>query len=68
MGVMLTKIYDIVTKKAGFEGRLRLAVMTGLSKEKALNIEDTDELVSKFKLAAKEIIGEDIDKFLEGGE
>ncbi len=68
MGGNLEKIYQIVTNKAGFKGRMRLAVKTGLSRVKAANVEDNPELLSKFKKAADEIIGVDIDEFLKGGE
>ena len=63
MGATLNKIYKIVTQKAGFKGRMRLAVKTGISRTKALRIEDTKEAIAKFRSAANEIIGRDISEF-----
>lgn len=68
MGATLEKIYKVVTDKAGFKGRLRLAVRTGVSLVKARQIEDTAEIVTKFKESADEILGQDIDQFLGGQE
>jgi hypothetical protein len=60
MGKKLAAIYDLVTQKAGNDGRIRLTTVTGMSKVKAAEEEDTDKLVKKFMAAASEIIGEDI--------
>jgi hypothetical protein len=67
MGLTLEKIYKVVTDKSGFKGRMRLAVRTGVSLMRARQMEDTAEIVAKFKEAADEILGQDIDQFL-GGE
>lgn len=67
MAVMLEQIYKVVTQKAGFKGRMRLAVRTGVSRIKASQMEDNPETIAKFKKAADEIVGQDIDKFLQGG-
>ncbi|MDM8539746.1 hypothetical protein QUF75_05625 [Desulfococcaceae bacterium HSG7] len=64
MGVKLGKIYDIVTNKKGYGGRMQFAQKIGVSKNKALKIKDTDEIVRKFKAVAADFIGENIDKFL----
>ncbi len=64
MGVMINEIYKIVTEKAGFKGRMRLAVRTGISRTKAAQMEDTPEMITRFKSAADEIVGGDIDPFL----
>ena len=66
MASMLNEIYKIVTEKAGFKGRMRLAVRTGISRTKAAQMEDTPELITKFKKAADEIVGKDIDPFFDG--
>jgi hypothetical protein len=65
MGATLVEMYKIVTDKAGFKGRMRLAVRTGVSKVKAAQIEDTPETIAKFKMAADEIVGQDIDQFFK---
>lgn len=62
MGDKLNEIYEIVTKKAGNKGRLRLAEKTGIPRVKAVQEEDTPELIDTFKKAASEILGENIDK------
>ena len=64
MGATLEKIYKVVTDKAGFEGRLKLAEKTGISRKKAIEMEDTAEIVAKFKETADQILGKDIDEFL----
>lgn len=67
MGAMLDQIYKVVTMKAGFKGRMRLAVKTGVSRVRAAQMEDESETIMKFKTAADEIVGQDIDEFLQGG-
>jgi len=64
MGKILKKIYDIVTEKKGFKGRIMLAEITGISREDASSMEETEEVIQKFKNAASEIIEEDISKYL----
>lgn len=63
MGAVINEIYKIVTDRAGFKGRMRLAVRTGISRTKAAQMEDTPEMITKFKSAADEIVGRDIDPF-----
>jgi len=65
MGNLLEEIYRVVTEKSGFKGRMRLAVKTGLSRTKAGQMDDSAELISKFKGAADEILGRDIDQFIK---
>jgi hypothetical protein len=68
MGSKLLEIYDIVTKKAGFKGRMRLAVRTGISRMKAANMTDDKKTVTHFKRAAVAIIGRSINDLIEGDE
>ena len=63
MGAVIDEIYKIVTEKAGYKGRMRLAVRTGISRTKAAQMEDTPEMITRFKKAADEIVGRDIDPF-----
>jgi len=63
MGKQLERIYEIVTQKAGLGARMNLASKTGVSKSKASEIPDTDELVNKFKALASDLIGENIDNW-----
>jgi hypothetical protein len=64
MGAKLLAIYDLVTQKAGTNGRMELAEKTGVPKVKAADMEDTDKILKKFKTAAAEIIGHDVDELL----
>lgn len=65
MGNLLEKIYDLVIRNAGNNGRMKLAVKTGVPRAEAANTEDSNEIVMKFKEAATEILGEDVDDLLE---
>jgi len=66
MGNILIDIYDIVTARTGFQGRMRLAVRTGVPRVKAQEIEDKPEIVEKFKKEASEILKADIEPLLRG--
>ena len=63
MGAVIDEIYKIVTDKAGFKGRMRLAVRTGISRTRAAQMDDSPEMITRFKKAADEIVGRDIDPF-----
>ena len=65
MGATLEEIYNIVTNKAGYKGRMRLAVKTGISKIKASQMDDSPEIITRLKKAADEIIGQDIDQYFK---
>ena len=65
MGDILVKMYEVITQKAGYEGRLKFAEKVGVSKNKAPELEDSLELIEKWKIVAKNIIGEDIDPYLK---
>ena len=58
MGEKLVRIYEIVTEKIGLKGRLELASKTGISMSQAAEIEDTEELINKFKYAASDVYEE----------
>lgn len=64
MGERLVQIYDIVTEHAGYDGRLRLAVQTGITRSKAMEIEDTPERIDHFKKEAGEILKRSIDELM----
>ena len=66
MAEKLVKIYEIVTKLAGLEGRMKLAVKTGVSRTQAAEIEDTPDKLTKFEKEASDIVGRDITELLEG--
>lgn len=60
MGERLVRIYEIVTEQAGLQGRMELARKTGISMVQAASEKDTEELLSKFKSVASDIIGKSI--------
>jgi hypothetical protein len=64
MGMILKQVYDLVTVKSGFKGRMRLAVMTGIPSTRALEIPDDPEALARFKRASYEILHEDITPLL----
>lgn len=64
MGAKIAKIFDIVTEKKGFDGRMKLAERCRVPKKKSLEIEDTPEMMLVFRKEASDIIGEDIGKYL----
>ncbi len=66
MAEKLVKIYDIVTKFAGLEGRMKLAVKSGVSRTQAAEMDDTPDKLAKFVKEASEIIGRDISDLVEG--
>jgi len=60
MAEKLVRIYEVVTEQAGLQGRMELAQKTGFSMNQAASAKDTEELLSKFKAVASEIIGKGI--------
>ncbi len=66
MAEQLEQIYRIVEAKTGFKGRMRLVVKTGVPKSVAASMPDDPEVIKKFKMAANDILGHDINEFLTG--
>ena len=64
MGAKLGKIYDIVTDKKGYEGRMQFAQQIGVAKSKAVKMKDSEEIIRKFTAKANEFLGESIDHLL----
>jgi hypothetical protein len=64
MAEKLELIFRVVEEKAGFKGRMRLVVKTGVPKSVASQMPDDPELVNKFMRAASEILSHDISDFL----
>jgi len=65
MGEKLAKIYQIVEEKGGNPGRIKLASATGLPRKDAAEMKDKPEIVDKFKSIASEILGFNIEEFLQ---
>lgn len=66
MAEKLEMIYRVVEEKAGFKGRMRLVVKTGVPRSVASSMTDDPSVVEKFKMAASDILGHDINDFLAG--
>lgn len=62
MGEKLVKYYDLAAEKGGLQAKMRLAMKTGISSQKAGEEPDSPENLDKFYEAAKEIIGADVPK------
>ncbi|MFB3925064.1 MAG: hypothetical protein ACE14T_03340 [Syntrophales bacterium] len=56
MGEKLVRIFEIVTEQTGLKGRLELASKTGISMKEAMALRDTEEIISKLKAVANDII------------
>ncbi|MBN1273147.1 MAG: hypothetical protein JXB26_12830 [Candidatus Aminicenantes bacterium] len=56
MGKQLLKFYDIAKEKGGVEARMRLAMLSGIPPNRAAEIEDTEELISRFEKILSTII------------
>jgi len=65
MGEKLAKIYKVVEEKGGNPGRISLALKTGLPKKDAEEMKDKPEIIERFKAIASEILGFNIDEFLQ---
>ncbi len=56
MGDKLVKYFEYAKKKGGLVARMRLAMKSGLSPNKAIEIEDTPERIEQFKELLSEIL------------
>ncbi len=65
MGKILEQIYKIVEAKGGLPGRMQLAQKTGVSMQQATMDRDKAVIIKRFKKAATEILGTDIDELLK---
>jgi hypothetical protein len=66
MAEKLDQIYRVVEEKAGFKGRMRLVVKTGVPRSVAVSMADDPQVVEKFMIAASDILGHSISEFLYG--
>ncbi|HNX97427.1 MAG TPA: hypothetical protein PKK12_07090 [Candidatus Aminicenantes bacterium] len=64
MGCELKKVFDLVTTKAGFKGRVQLSTRCGIPSDHALATEEDETLLNKVKQIASEILGEDVNPLL----
>ena len=60
MGIKLVKCYQFVREKTGMEGAKRLAIMTKISPILAGTEVETSATVEMFRLAVREITGQDL--------
>jgi shikimate kinase len=59
MGQVIQDIFNHVNDKFGLQARMRVSMKSGIPTGKAMEIEDSPELVAKLKEAVKEVTGED---------
>lgn len=59
MGATLVKLYKFAEDNGGVTAKMRLAMITAISSQKASSTADTPELIAKFKAAIKQITGKD---------
>jgi len=57
MGIKLVQYYDMVEKKEGLPGKMRLAMKTNVPSNKAKEVPDDPATLDKFHAAVKEILG-----------
>lgn len=56
MGEKLIRIFEIVQEQAGLMGRMELAIRTGISLNRATQMQDTDDVVKRMKDVASSIL------------
>jgi hypothetical protein len=57
MGKQLMKLYDLAKEEGGIQTQMRLALRSGVPPARAAEIEDTQELIERFKKLISEILG-----------
>jgi hypothetical protein len=62
MGAQMEKIFKIVEEQAGTAARIELASKTGISRKKALELDDNPDDVAALKNVAAQITGLPIDE------
>jgi hypothetical protein len=65
MGDKLAAIYRIVEEKSGNNGRVKLAMIAGISKREAEEMKDKSDVIDKLKTIATHILGHNIEDFLK---
>ena len=61
MGKKLTELYEKAKEIGGVEARMRLAILSGIPPKRAAEIEDSEELIGRFKKILSEIFRKKID-------
>lgn len=62
MGMILSKIFELVESHEGLNGRIKLVEALAITKEKAKVVEDDPHIVEFAKQQASAIMGKDISK------
>lgn len=57
MGKILASFYDKIKEEAGFEGQMKLAMITSLSQKACEGIADSRDNIDRFNRAYKSITG-----------
>ena len=65
MGQILAAIFQVVEDQEGLNGRIKLASATGISRDKAIHVEDEPHVVDFATQQATAIVGQDIEPFLK---
>ncbi|MBF0543260.1 MAG: hypothetical protein HQM08_02445 [Candidatus Riflebacteria bacterium] len=63
MGEKILKYYEFAQREGGIQAKMRLAIKTTLSSDRALFAPDSPEILDKFKVAVKEITGKEAPVF-----
>jgi len=56
MGKQLMKFFDMAKEEGGLKARMRLAMRSGIPPTRAAEIEDSEELIERFKKLLSEIL------------
>lgn len=59
MAEKLVKYYELIEKKAGIQGQMRMIMLTGVAAFIAKNVPDAPQTLARFQQAFKEITGQD---------
>jgi len=65
MGLILTKIFDLVESHEGYDGRIRLVEALAISKDKAKSVPDEPQIIEFAKQQASLILGKDISRIMK---
>lgn len=59
MGVILARYFAVAKKKGGLPLQIKLAMRTGISEPRALEMPDSSENLARFDAALDELVGYD---------
>jgi hypothetical protein len=59
MAITILKYYELIQTTRGTQGKMRMAMLTGVPSIIAADVPDTPETIAKFRKAYKEITGKE---------